>query len=305
MPRPCNLGENQNDSTMFQKSLRRLTTPVTFSHWSADLAIAIPRILCGLLLTLDFGSSKFGMPWTDPQQGLALFQVAAWFPEDVAAFGPPFSWAPGLFAWIGAASEAIGGLLLVFGFQTRISSFFIACTMLVAIFFQKWGASTWEMLPAMGFLWVSIYSMVLGSGRFGLDYLLSKRVAFFRLSPKIATGLVLVLGLSLSSCSSNQSVVSIPAQNEFVLGEISKKNFTVKLTNLTDKDIRVQAIDIRTGEPTQGFGLAPKGNATVNVSRHEKVLLKNATNEEVRVRAVLNKGVQGMRYQAVGKEGTQ
>ena len=290
---------------MFQKSLRRLITPVTFSHWSADLAIAIPRILCGLLLTLDFGSSKFGTPWTDPQQGLALFQVAAWFPEDVASFGPPFSWAPGLFAWIGAASEAIGGLLLVLGFQTRISSFFVACTMLVAIFFQKWGTDTWEMLPAMGFLWMSVYCLILGSGRFGLDYLLSKRFPFLRLSPKIATGLVLVLGLSLSSCSSNQSVVSIPAQHEFVLGEISRKNFTVKLTNLTDTDIRVQAINTRTGEPTKGFGLASKGKATVKVPRHEKVLLKNDTNGEVRVRAVMNKGVQGMSYQAVGKEGTR
>lgn len=87
--------------------------------------------------------------------------------------------------------------------------------------------------------------------------------------------------------------MSIPAQNEFVLGEISEKNFIVKLTNLTDTDIQVQAIDTRTGESTQGFGLAPKGKATVN----------NATNEEVRVRAVMNKGVQGMRYQAVGMEG--
>ena len=285
------------------KSLRQLTTPVTFSHWTADLAIALPRILCGLLLTLDFGSSKFGMPWTDPEQGLALFQVAAWFPEDVAAFGPPFSWAPGLFAWIGAASEAIGGLLLVLGLQTRISAFFVGCTMLVAIFFQKWGASTWEMLPAMGFLWMSVYCLILGSGRFGLDYLLSKRLSIPRLSPKNTAGLVLVLGVGLVGCSSNQSIVSIPAQNEFVLGEISQKNFTVKLTNLTEKDIQVQTVDTRTGEPTQRFGLAPKGKATVSVSRHEKVLLKNATNDEVRVRAVLNKGVEGMRYQAVGKEG--
>jgi putative oxidoreductase len=48
--------------------------------------------------------------------------------------------------------------------------------MLVAILFQKWGEGTWQMLPAMGFLWISIYSFVLGSGKIGIDYLLSKRL---------------------------------------------------------------------------------------------------------------------------------
>jgi putative oxidoreductase len=75
---------------------------------------------------------------------------------------------------MGAFSEAVGGLLLAFGLQTRIASFLIMCTMLVAIFMQKWGEGTWGMLPAMGFLWVSIYSLYFGSGRFGLDYLIVK-----------------------------------------------------------------------------------------------------------------------------------
>jgi putative oxidoreductase len=46
--------------------------------------------------------------------------------------------------------------------------------MLVAIFFQKWGGEVWEMLPAMGFLWISLYAVVMGSGRFGLDHLIAK-----------------------------------------------------------------------------------------------------------------------------------
>ena len=94
----------------------------------------------------------------------------AWFPEDVAAYGGIFALAPVFFAWMGAFSEAVGGLFLAFGFKTRIASFLIACTMLVAIFLQKWGQGTWSMLPAMGFLWVSLYNLILGSGRFGLDY---------------------------------------------------------------------------------------------------------------------------------------
>jgi putative oxidoreductase len=77
---------------------------------------------------------------------------------------------------MGAASEAIGGLLLALGLQTRFAAFLIMCTMLVAIFFQKWGDGTWGMLPAMGFLWLGTYNLVLGSGKFGLDYLISKKV---------------------------------------------------------------------------------------------------------------------------------
>jgi putative oxidoreductase len=48
--------------------------------------------------------------------------------------------------------------------------------MMVAIFFQKADAELWEKLPAMGFLWLSIVYMVIGSGRFGLDYLISRNL---------------------------------------------------------------------------------------------------------------------------------
>ena len=152
--------------------LRRLLVPVKQSHWVADLLFAGIRFICGMLLALDFGASKFGMPWTPEGQNLDLFEVSAWFPEDVAAFGGIFALMPVFFAWMGAFSEAVGGLFLAFGLTTRVSAFLIACTMLVAIFLQKWGQGTWGMLPALGFLWVSLYHLVLGSGRFGLDTLL-------------------------------------------------------------------------------------------------------------------------------------
>jgi len=149
---------------------------VALGGWTSNILIAVPRIIGGLLLTIDFGSSKFGMPWTDSEKNLSLFEVAPWFPEDVAKLGIPFSIAPLFFAWMAAASEAIGGLFLALGFQTRTAAFLIGCTMLVAIFLQKSGEGTWNMLPAMGFLWISIYSFVLGSGKIGFDYLLSKKL---------------------------------------------------------------------------------------------------------------------------------
>lgn len=156
------------------KIIKRIITPITQEHWFADVLFACIRFICGMLLAIDFGASKFGMPWTPDDKNLKLFEVAAWFPEDVASYGGLFAITPLLFAWLGAFSEAVGGLFLAFGLKTRLASFLIMCTMLVAIFMQKWGQGTWSMLPAMGFLWISIYNLYLGSGRFGLDYLISK-----------------------------------------------------------------------------------------------------------------------------------
>jgi putative oxidoreductase len=157
------------------KILQKITKPILMPHWTQDVLLAIPRIVCGCLLTVSFGSPKFGLPWSDPDNGLGLFEVAFWFPEDVAKYGGIFALAPGLFAWMGAFAEAIGGITLALGFQTRISGFLITCTMLVAIFMQQISNGLWNCLPAMGFLWIGVFYMILGSGRFGLDYLISKK----------------------------------------------------------------------------------------------------------------------------------
>lgn len=158
---------------MLKALLIKTLCPTPLPNLFAHVVLFAPRFVCGYLLAVDFGASKFGMPWTDPERGLGLFQVAEWFPEDVASYGPPFSLAPTFFAWMGAASEAIGGVFLALGLGTRIAAFFLMCTMLVAIFCEKWGSASWEMLPAMGFLWVSLFHLALGSGALGIDRLLT------------------------------------------------------------------------------------------------------------------------------------
>lgn len=159
------------------KILKRITAPTLLPAWWQDFILAIPRIICGYLLTADFGAAKFGLPWSPPENNLGFFEVAFWFPSDVAAYGGVFALFPAFFAWMGAFSEAVGGLFLIAGFQTRIFSFLVACTMLVAIFMQQLNQGTWNMLPAAGFLWVSIAGIVLGSGRFGVDYLITKKTS--------------------------------------------------------------------------------------------------------------------------------
>lgn len=169
--------EPSNQNTYIMKFLlEELTRTNRQSNLLSDLIIAIPRIFCGLILAFDFGSSKFGIPWSPAESNLSLFQVSDWFVEDVSNFGGLFAVFPFLFAWLAAASETIGGLCIAFGFKTRIASFFLMITMLVAIFFQKWDSGLWSMLPALGFLWMSLYNLILGSGRFGIDYLISRKL---------------------------------------------------------------------------------------------------------------------------------
>ena len=158
------------------KLLQKLTNPILMPHWVLDFTLMIPRIVCGYLLASSFGADKFGMPWSNPDNGLGLFEVAFWFPKDVAGYGGIFALALGFFAWMGAFAEAVGGILLVLGFQTRITSFLVTCTMLVAIFMQQIDNGLWNCLAAMGFLWTGIFYLILGSGRFGVDYLLTKKL---------------------------------------------------------------------------------------------------------------------------------
>ncbi len=157
------------------RALRTLTRPVALPHWAADLLIFVPRVICGYLLTVEFGAPKFGLPWSPADNNLGLFEVAFWFPNDVREFGGIFALAPRLFAWLGAFSEGIGGILLMLGLQTRLASVMIAGTMLVAIFGQQWGNGMWAILPAAGFLWVSLCFLAIGSGRFGVDALIAVR----------------------------------------------------------------------------------------------------------------------------------
>jgi putative oxidoreductase len=155
--------------------IKKITNPVLLSTWWQDLIVAIPRVVCGYLLAFHFGADKFGMPWSPVEAKLGLFQIVDWFPKDVAKYGGIFALFPTFFAWMGGFSEAIGGIFLLLGFQTRIASFLILCTMLVAIFCQQLQNGMWNTLPALGFLWVALIMMVLGSGRFGIDYLISRR----------------------------------------------------------------------------------------------------------------------------------
>jgi putative oxidoreductase len=154
---------------------KKITAPTLMPHWLQDLVLALPRIIYGYFLTMNFGSSKFGLPWSPADKNLGLFEVAFWFPADIATYGGIFAVMPAFLAWMAAFSEAVGGVAWVLGFQTRLFSFLIFCTMFVVVFVHQMQNGLWNMMPGMGILFISLICMALGSGRFGLDYLLSKK----------------------------------------------------------------------------------------------------------------------------------
>lgn len=156
--------------------IKRIFTPIQMPFWWQDLLFAIPRIVCGYLLTSDFGAAKFGLPWSPADNNLKFFEVAFWFPNDVAEYGGIFAMFPAFFAWMGAFSEAVGGIFLLLGLFTRPFAVLVFMTMFVAVFFQQMNQGVWNMLPAMGIMWVSLFYIILGSGRFGLDYIIAKKL---------------------------------------------------------------------------------------------------------------------------------
>lgn len=82
----------------------------------ANAGLALLRIFTGVALALGHGAGK--IPPADK------------FIESTGNMGFPM---PAFFAWAAGFSEFAGGALLALGLFTRISSFFIACTMLVAL----------------------------------------------------------------------------------------------------------------------------------------------------------------------------
>jgi putative oxidoreductase len=155
--------------------MKKIIKPILMPHWLQDLLLALPRIVYGYLLTVEFGSPKFGLPWSHPDKNLGLFEVAFWFPPDVAEYGGIFAMFPVFFAWMAAFSEGVGGIAWMLGFQTRIFSFLILCTMMVVVFIHQIQYGVWNMLPGLGIMWIAVLGLVTGSGRFGIDYLISKK----------------------------------------------------------------------------------------------------------------------------------
>ncbi len=126
---------------------------------SADLALALLRVFVGLSLMLVHGSGKI--------------PVSDGFIEHIGSLGFPM---PAIFAWAAALAEYIGALLLALGLFTRPAALMVAFTMFVAAVVNH-GTDPFAVAEkAYLYLSISLLFVVLGSGRFGVDSIIRRKL---------------------------------------------------------------------------------------------------------------------------------
>jgi putative oxidoreductase len=123
-------------------------------------ALAIVRIFTGILMLLH-GRMVF-----DP--GI-MKSMAVSLGNDL---GLPF---PLLMAYLAKGSEFFGGLLFALGFLTRIISIPLIITMAVATFGAHHGQITGDGEHAFLFLLIFAAFLFIGSGKWSIDYLVTKK----------------------------------------------------------------------------------------------------------------------------------
>ncbi|MEX0654755.1 MAG: DoxX family protein [Phycisphaeraceae bacterium] len=141
----------------------RMLRLLLFAGWTPsrllpDVGITLLRIFTGLAMALAHGWDKMNQPTE------ALVARA----EGV---GFPF---PTVFGYAAALSEFVGGLLLATGLLTRLSAFFIACTMAVAAFIHHAEDPFGDKERALLFLFICVQFIFLGGGRFSVDHFLRR-----------------------------------------------------------------------------------------------------------------------------------
>ena len=125
---------------------------------SHHFAILWTRVSIGLLMLFSHGFSKL----------INYSTMSANFPDPIG-FGSQVSLCLIIFA------EFFCSILLIIGFKTRLASIPLIITMLVAIFIVH-AVDPWQK-QEVGTLYLLIYLSLLfsGSGRYSVDYLLSKK----------------------------------------------------------------------------------------------------------------------------------
>ncbi|WP_408096556.1 DoxX family protein [Peredibacter sp. HCB2-198] len=123
-----------------------------------ELSMFVPRVFFGLTMAFSHGLGK--VPPPDMLVG------------GIESMGLPM---PIVFAWLAALSEFAGGVLLALGLLTRPAALFLSITMAMAglIVHMKDPFNVKE----MAFLYLAVFIMfaIRGSGKWSVDYLISRK----------------------------------------------------------------------------------------------------------------------------------
>lgn len=125
--------------------------------FKANFGLLLLRIFVGMTMAFSHGLGKF-----PPSEG---------FISKIGSMGLPM---PFILGWSASLSEFLGGIFLALGLMTRLSSFFIMCTMLVAVFMVHANDPFKVKELALFYLFTSVLFLFIGSGKFGLDSIIRR-----------------------------------------------------------------------------------------------------------------------------------
>lgn len=118
----------------------------------ANAGVTLLRIFAGIALAFGHGIGK--MP---PSEGLIKGAEGMGFPM------------PAVFAWAAGFSEFLGGIFLALGLFTRLSSFFIATTMLTALIGVHSADPFNKQEMAFLYFFIAVAFLFKGSGDWSVD----------------------------------------------------------------------------------------------------------------------------------------
>jgi putative oxidoreductase len=124
---------------------------------SANAGLTLLRIFSGVALMMEHGRGKI-----PPPEGLVTGAANIGFPT------------PMVFAWAAGLSEFVGGAFLALGLLTRVSSFFIACTMLTALLGVHLDDPFGTQEKAFLYLFIALAFLFAGAGDWSIDRFLRK-----------------------------------------------------------------------------------------------------------------------------------
>lgn len=125
-----------------------------------EFSLTFLRVFAGLTMAITHGLGKV------PPPDMLV--------QGVASMGFPM---PEFFAWAAGLAEFVGGLLLAIGLFTRPASLFLGFTMLVAVFGVHLADPFAKKEMGLLYLAISLVFMIRGSGRWSVDYLITKNSA--------------------------------------------------------------------------------------------------------------------------------
>ena len=126
---------------------------VTMTKGNIDLALFVLRLWFGLEMAFAHGLGKM----------IKIFNGDFGFP-DVLGIGSTLS------LILAGSAEFFGGLLIAFGFFTRLATLPYIFTMLVAAFVAHWGDEWSKMAVPLHYAIAALVILIAGPGRYSLDH---------------------------------------------------------------------------------------------------------------------------------------